>query len=87
MSKVDLSKKPGFNKPLGGDVVFQYGGAELSAKALTEKAKAGAALHPELAGAKVNSLSVYAKPEEGMCYWVASHKGGEASGCFSLAEG
>lgn len=86
MNKIDLAKKAGFNKPLGGDVVFQSGGAELSAKALTEKAKAAAEKHPDLAGIKVNSLSVYAKPEEGMCYWVAVHRDGEVSGSFRLSD-
>ena len=31
---IELKKKPGFNKPLGGDVFFQFDGRELSAKNL-----------------------------------------------------
>lgn len=81
---IDLKKKPGFNKPLGGDVVFQQGGAEYAAKALREKAAAAVMDNPEAAGLKINAMDVYAKPEEGMLYYVARYKGGEISGSAAI---
>lgn len=81
---IDLKKKPGFNKPLGGDTKFQYGGAELSAKGLKDRAVEAIMENPEAAGLKINSVDVYAKPEEGMLYYVAHYKDGEISGSTTI---
>ena len=81
---IDLKKKPGFNKPLGGDVVFQADGAELSAREIKAKAVAAVSDNPAAEGLKINALDVYAKPAEGMGYYVARHNKGEVTGSFAL---
>lgn len=78
----------GFNKPLGGDAVVQLpGGQEFSVKAVREKCMKAVSEDPELqeAKAKVNSMDVYLKPEEGKAYYVAKTADGEATGCVDLA--
>ena len=68
---IELKKEPGFNKPLGGDVFFQFDGRELSAKNLKELAVAAVSENPEAAGVKINSLDVYVKPAGNIGYYVA----------------
>lgn len=81
---IDLKKKPGFNKPLGGDTKFQYGGAELSAKGLKDRAVEAICADARFEGLKINAIDCYAKPEEGTCYFVARHNKGELEGSFPL---
>lgn len=81
---VKLDKKPSFNKPLGGDVVLQAGGTELSMKALRDRASAAVSDNPDATGLKINAIDVYVKPEENACYYVAKHSHGEVTGSFQL---
>ncbi len=82
-------KTVGFNKPLGGDTVVQLsGGYEFSVKAAREKCMAVLEQDEFLKEnkAKVNSVDVYLKPEEGKAYYVAKTSAGEATGCVDLAD-
>lgn len=81
---IELAKKPGFNKPLGGDMTVQMDGMELSAKNLKAAAVKAVEKNPDAAGLKINSVDVYAKPAEGMVYYVAKHNKGEVTGSFQL---
>lgn len=81
---VKLDKKPGFNKPLGGDVTFQACGKELTAKAMRDLAVKAVSGNPEAQGLKINAVDVYVKPEEGALYYVARHGKGEVSGRVDL---
>lgn len=81
---IELNKKPGFNKPLGGDAVVQLDGLELSAKGLKAMAVKAVEENPEAVGLKINAIDVYAKPAEGMGYYVARYNKGKVKGSFPL---
>lgn len=78
--------KVGFNKPMGVTATVQYGGNEWPLDELREKAMAMLQADPDLSesGAKVYSIALYIKPEEGMAYYTANTTKGEAGGCFEL---
>ena len=87
-SKISLKKNPvvGFNKPMGLSLTIQHGGGECTLDEL--KARAMDALRNDgnllATGAKVTSIALYAKPEDGKCYYVAQTTRGEASGAVDL---